>query len=200
MSYIGKQPRENITGIIALESQTASGTGSITFDGMDGTYIAYEFHFINLHPASDHVDFSFQVNGVDLSGFDEIITSSYVESYNREDAGNQALTYRDSKDQDQGVAYQSLTRETSNDSDSGVNGILTLYNPSSALYKHFAATTYDMQHQDSYDAYARSSYIAGYIEQTEAIDEIQFKFSSGNIDTGTIKMYGIKTGTLTEVS
>lgn len=200
MSYVGKQPRENITGIIALESQTASGTGSITFDGMDGTYIAYEFHFINLHPATDHVDFTFQVNGVDLSGFDETITSSYVEAYLREDDGNEALTYRTSKDQGQGTAYQPLTRETSNDGDSGVNGILTLYNPSSTLYKHFAATTNDMQNQDSYDAYARSSFIAGYIETTTPIDEIDFKFSSGNIDTGTIKMYGIKTGPLTEVS
>ena len=34
-------------------------------------------------------------------------------------------------------------------------------------------------------------YAAGYMNTTSAIDEIQFKMSSGNFD-GKIKMYGIK--------
>ena len=33
---------------------------------------------------------------------------------------------------------------------------------------------------------------AGYINTTNAINAIQFKMSSGNIDAGTIKLYGIK--------
>jgi hypothetical protein len=32
---------------------------------------------------------------------------------------------------------------------------------------------------------------AGYINTTAAIDEISFKFSAGNIDAGTIKMFGV---------
>ena len=35
-------------------------------------------------------------------------------------------------------------------------------------------------------------YIAGYFNTASAIDEIQFKMSSGNVDAGTIKLYGIK--------
>ena len=35
------------------------------------------------------------------------------------------------------------------------------------------------------------SFVAGYVNATAAIDEVQFKFSSGNIESGTIKMYGI---------
>ena len=38
----------------------------------------------------------------------------------------------------------------------------------------------------SVDAFA-----AGYINTTSAIDEISFKFDSGNIDDGTIKMFGV---------
>ena len=33
---------------------------------------------------------------------------------------------------------------------------------------------------------------AGYCNTTTAIDGVQFKMSSGNIDSGTIKLYGIK--------
>ena len=34
-------------------------------------------------------------------------------------------------------------------------------------------------------------YSAGYGNTTSAIDGVRFKMSSGNIDAGTIKMYGI---------
>jgi hypothetical protein len=34
--------------------------------------------------------------------------------------------------------------------------------------------------------------MAGYGNTTSAVNAIQFKMSSGNIDDGTIKMYGIK--------
>ena len=39
---------------------------------------------------------------------------------------------------------------------------------------------------------ADQAYIAGYINTTSAIDEISFKYSSGDIDSGTFKLYGIK--------
>ena len=38
---------------------------------------------------------------------------------------------------------------------------------------------------------AEDCFTAGYFNTTAAIDEIQFKFSSGNIDAGIIKMYGV---------
>ena len=39
--------------------------------------------------------------------------------------------------------------------------------------------------------YSEDSHIAGYCNVTAAIDGAQFKFSSGNIDSGTIKLYGV---------
>ena len=39
---------------------------------------------------------------------------------------------------------------------------------------------------------ATLSFVDGYCNVTAAIDAVQFKMNSGNIDTGTIKMYGIK--------
>ncbi len=35
-------------------------------------------------------------------------------------------------------------------------------------------------------------YYSGYCNTTTAIDGVQFAMSSGNIDAGTIKMYGVK--------
>ena len=35
------------------------------------------------------------------------------------------------------------------------------------------------------------TFVAGYMNTTSAVDAIQFKMSSGNIDAGTIKLYGV---------
>ena len=43
----------------------------------------------------------------------------------------------------------------------------------------------------AYGSYTVNMYNAGYINTTNAIDEISFKFDSGNIDAGTIYMYGV---------
>ena len=42
------------------------------------------------------------------------------------------------------------------------------------------------------DGTAKNSYISGYANTTSAVDAVQFAMSSGNIDSGTIKLYGIK--------
>jgi len=37
-----------------------------------------------------------------------------------------------------------------------------------------------------------NNFIAGYVNTTTALTRVQFKMSSGNIDSGKIKLYGIK--------
>ena len=63
-----------------------------------------------------------------------------------------------------------------------------MYAPSSTTYvKHFVSRI------NGYTAtnFSTDYYVAGYINTTSAIDEISFKFNSGNIDDGTIKMFGV---------
>jgi hypothetical protein len=36
-----------------------------------------------------------------------------------------------------------------------------------------------------------SNYVAGYFNTTSAVDAVQFKYASGNIDAGTISLYGL---------
>ena len=63
-----------------------------------------------------------------------------------------------------------------------------LYEPSSTTYvKHFLCTTVGVSHHD----YQRTMYVAGYGNTTSAVDAVQFSMSSGNIDAGTISLYGL---------
>ena len=60
-----------------IATQTASSSATISFtSGIDSTYKEYIFYFVNIHPATDNVYFSFQGNKAGGSGYNETITSS----------------------------------------------------------------------------------------------------------------------------
>ena len=87
----------------------------------------------------------------------------------------------------QGTSYQGIS-SVENDNQESCSGELWLFNPSSTTYvKHFVA-----RFQDIHSAVSMDTYTAGYFNTTSAIDEISFKCASGNIDSGTFKLYGIK--------
>mgnify|MGYP003125481229 CR=1 FL=1 len=174
---------------VLIATATASSSATLEFTlGLDSLYDVYEFHFVNMHPATDIVHFSFQVNAVGASGFNETITSSYFISYNRENDAGTNLAYETYYDQSQGTAYQIVAVGIGNDDDESTSGVLTLFAPSSTTFvKHFSCRKVHTQGS----GYEQDDFISGYINTTAAIDEISFKMSSGNIDAGQIKMYGI---------
>jgi len=175
-----------------ISSQTASASSSLSFtSGIDSTYDVYEFHFINIHPATQHVHWQFQANASGGSGFNETITSSHFIAYNNEAGTDTSLSYSASHDQAQGTAYQNMFYNLDYENDESCSGILTLYAPSSTTYvKHFVSRVQGNHHSSNY---SMESNVAGYINTTSAIDEIDFKFSSGNIDAGEVRMYGVAT-------
>ena len=178
-----------------IKTITASSDSTISFvDGssdvvLDSTYPIYMFTFNNIHPATNGVHFSFQGNAAGGSGFDETITSTAFFAQHREDDSSTSLDYRGDDDLAQSTSFQRLSESLGNANDESLSGTLQIFNPSSTTFvKHFIATiNYIHQSDRSYNFY-----IAGYFNTASAIDEIQFKMSSGNVDAGTIKLYGIK--------
>jgi len=177
-----------------IKSQTASSSSTISFVHgtsdvvLDGTYPIYLFKFINIHPATDNVDFMVLFRD-GSSAFDATVTSSSFDAYHNEADDGSGLAYNTGMDLAQATSGQKLIEDQGNDNDQCGSGILHLFNPSSTTFvKHFIARTRNTHHAN----YTADEFIAGYCNVTAAIDGIQFKFSSGNIDSGTIKLYGIK--------
>jgi len=172
-----------------LSTQTASASSSIDFtSGIDSTYDSYVFKFIDIHPATNDVNFTFQANAVGGTGYNETMTNTYFRAFHNEADSSASLSYDTSKDQAQGTAFQILLANLGGENDECGVGTLQIFNPSSTTFvKHFIST---MSNSHS-DSASRNEFIAGYFNTTSAIDEIQFKMSSGNIDAGTIKMYGV---------
>ena len=173
---------------VLLSTATASNDASIEFT-LPTAYKQVKFGFYNITPATDHTSLQFQVNASGQTGYNETITSTFFQAYHAEDDSATSLAYGTTHDQAQGTGYQTIADTIGNASDECTVGELSLFNPASTTYvKHFYGRT------NQYDSapYTVDSYPAGYINLTSALSEISFKMSSGNISSGTIKMWGIK--------
>jgi len=183
----------NATGagpMTLLETQTASSSATVSFtSNIDDTYKEYIFKFYDIHPATDDTDLQFQVDTGTNTNYNQTITSTMFRALNAEADDDASLSYTTAYDQAQGTAFQVLSGDVKADSDSSVSGSLTLFNPSSSTFvKHFISTTNAMW----YATYSIQTFVAGYINTTTALTRVQFKMDSGNIDSGTFKLYGIK--------
>ena len=177
-----------------IKKLTASGSSTIDFvDGsndvvLDDTYKEYLFTFKDIHPATDNVFLGHQadVDGQTTYGQTCTNTMFYARHYENDSLAN--VSVYSSDDQAQGTAVNKMV-QLGNDNDQAGSGYLHIFNPSSTTYvKHFMARASTYLNSD----YQSQKYHAGYFNTTSAIDEIQFKINSGNIDAGTIKLYGIK--------
>jgi hypothetical protein len=179
-------------GITLISSQTASASASISFtSGIDSTYKAYKFVFSNIHPSAlANLEFNATTDG---SNWNVVKTSTAFYVEHEEDGGSGAVGYS-GIDEAQATGFQQLTTGSnpSIDNDACIVGNLQIFNPSNTTFvKHFISRTTFYGENDA-DRSSNSGHVAGYFNTTSALTGFQFKMRSGNIDAGTIYLYGIK--------
>lgn len=179
-----------------IKTLTASADSTISFvDGassvvLDSTYPIYLFKFINIH-LSVEKEFRFNLSADTGSNYNVTKTSSNFRSYHFENDSAAAVAYEGAYDLAQGTGAQTFSQLIGTDNDSSGCGELYLFNPSS--------TTFVKHYMSKFTHYYTSAapgnivnYVAGYGNTTSAVDAIQFSSNTGNIASGTIKLYGIK--------
>ena len=178
-----------------IKEQTASSSATISFVNgtsdvvISSTYPIYLFKFINIHPSGDDVKLTFNLSADTGSNYNVTKTTTAFTANHAESDSSTDFIYNTSADLAQGTGFQRVAGSSGNDNDQCTTGELWLFSPSSTTYvKHF------MIRSSNYEAsnYAEDYLIAGYGNTTSAVDAVQFKYASGNIDAGTIKMYGVK--------
>ena len=180
----------SITGgaLTLISTSTASDSSSLSItSGIDSTYKEYIFKFINVHPATDNTHFTvnFRDGGTD---YDATKTTNCFRAQHTEDDGTTDLSYKAGLDLAQSTAFLDIVDNVGNANDEGSSGTLHLFDPSNTTFvKHFLITTSSSNYEDQ----IFNPHVAGYCNTTSAIDGVQFKMSSGNIDSGVIKMYGV---------
>ena len=180
----------SITGgaMTLISEQTASSSATISFtSGIDDTYDKYVFKFYDIHPATDGA--GFQVNFRDGgTAYDATKTTTVFRAIHNEAGDTNGLTYSDFMDQAQSTGIQAISTSLGADADQQLSGTMQLFSPASTTFvKHFMTDT----NMYSNSNFSVRYFVAGFCNVTAAIDGIQFSMSSGNIDSGVIKMYGV---------
>ena len=177
--------------MILLSTSTASSSSTIDFtSGIDSTYKVYVFKFIDIHQSNDGADFQFQVDTGTNTSYNQTITSSGMLAYQQEDGSAEAVgAHSGTAVLHQETGFQDLGRSLGNDNDQSLSGELYLYEPSgTATVKHF----FGLINEAANDNGTNQRTVTGYVNTTTAITRVRFQPDAGTIDSGTIKMYGIK--------
>jgi len=176
-----------------IKTYTASSDATLSFvegtDGVDFTaYDEFVFKFINMHPSNNTVGFGFNGSTDGGSNYNVTKTTTNFNAYHDEADNTTNLGYRTGEDLAQSTAFQNFQQNWGSDNDQAGSGTLHCFGLSDTTFvKHFIGRASNYHDGD----YAIDCYVAGYFNTTSAVDAIQFKMSSGNIDTGTISLYGI---------
>jgi len=180
--------------MIFIKKLTASSDSELSFvDGtddvvLDDTYKEYLFTFKNIHPATQSA-FLFNVSIDSGSNYNVAKTTTAFNLAHNEDDDRTNLGYESTYDLAQGTGFQILDQDSlGTDNDSNLSGYLRLFNPSSTTFvKHFMSETSN----NSGNVWGNRTMVAGYANTTSAVDAVQFKMDSDEIDAGDICLYGI---------
>ena len=196
-----KYNNNSISSVTALDSMASgslvllatntitSGVSSSSFtSNIDSTYDTYMFKFINIHPATNSAKFTFNLSVDGGSNYNVTKTTTMFRASHDEDDSGTSFGYVASQDLAQSTDFQAILQALGTNDDSSGSGELFLFSPSSTTFvKHFIARGGQMQENNK----SLDGYVAGYGNTTSAVNAVQFKMSSGNIDSGVIKMYGL---------
>ena len=184
------------TAMTHIKTLTASSSSTLSFVNgasdvvFDGTYPVYMFKLINLHPSASDAQTQFQVSTNTGSSYGVTITSNSFEAgHNGEGDDSSVLQYAGNDDLVQSTSFQPLTNtQYHSNADEAMSGTLHIFNPASTTFVKQFMSTCNRINNNNLGHHKHG----GIINTTSAVDAIQFKFAAGNIDSGSIKMYGIK--------
>ena len=181
-----------------IKKLTASSSGTLSFvDGgssvvLDDTYKEYIFTFKNIHISGNNENLQFNMSIDSGSNYNVTKTSTFFRAIQAENNSTNAVGYRTGEDLAQGTGFQDIAYGLDIDNDANGNGFLHLFNPSSTTFvKHFISHFNGSANDGGSNRYSTTYFGSGYGNTTSAVDAIQFKMSSGNIDAGDICLYGV---------
>jgi len=191
LSNITALPSAVPTGkMTLLSTATASNSASLSFNStyINSDYLIYKFEFINIHPITDNVQWMHNASTDNGSNYNLVKTNTVFEGEKAEGSDAPTLNYVTGHDIAQGTGNAKFTYNCGNDNDQSLSGEMFLFNPSSTVFvKHFITKVANSHNSN----YIKNTYTAGYYNTTSDIDALIFLYSSGNIGSGVIKLYGL---------
>ena len=170
--------------LVFLEEHTASASATLNFTScITSTYDEYQIEFVGIRPATDAVTLEMRMSTDGGSSYDSGANYGWSVWSWRAGAAIQTGT-------DTGATALRIGSNTISNSVSArvLNGTVKLYNPgSSSLYKEVNGNVSYYVSTATYNGFVlRGAYLS-----TTAVNAFQFYCSSGNIASGSIRVYGV---------
>ncbi len=163
------------------ETTVSTAVANVTLTGIDSTYDVYMVKFYNLGQVNDNTDVNIRFIN---SGGSAITASEY-------DTANMNLcadtTFR--KISGTNNAQGQIVEAGGNQANELSNGILYIYNASNS--SEFTFFTNETVHTNT-ATNLRGNQGGGVLTSAEAVTGVQVLIGSGNIDSGTFTLYGLK--------
>lgn len=176
--------------MLLLDSKSLSSDSTASFTtGINSTYKEYVIHYVTIHPGTDNANMSFQCSTDGGSNYNVTTTSTIFSAFHYEDdSGTPYVAVDASRDLAQSTSFSVVLDSIGADGDQSGSGYIHLLNPASATFvKHWwARGVTNTQNDGAIDVYS-----GGYFNTASAIDAIQCKLSTGDMDSGKIKLYGV---------
>jgi len=182
------------TPLVLISTFTSDGSdtnATFTSSHITSTYKEFLFVFNNIHPETNQKYLRFHPSIDNGSNYNLSLTSSAFSTYHREDGGGAGptLEYQTGFDTASGSTHY-ISADTGSNNDDGVSGIMKLYNPSSTTFaKNYF--THTVTSSGDGTQYAYDTYTSGYVNSTSAVNNVKFDFNSGEIQGGTIDLFGV---------
>ena len=169
-------------GLVFLNSQTASSSASVAFNStyITSTYEVYKIFATDIIAASDNVNFRVHYSDDNGSNYDKIFRMAV---FGFADTGSSVIYNQETSSS----GHTTLNAgRPGTDADEQTNMEFTLYKPSGGYgYAHY---TIALGQSNDYIGVQQGALRVG---ESEAINNIKFDFHSGNIASGTFRLYGV---------
>jgi hypothetical protein len=171
------------SALVFISSATASNSASITFTGLSSTYDVYMVEIINA-VASTNAYLYLRSSSNNGSSYD---SSGYMYT----SIGSQSSNGNTNNDSSYGTtSFVNVTNNggpiSTTASEGGMSGFVHVMHPAASNYTFFKVS------ETHYGGSGQiTGFGAGVRTSTTPVNAIQFYFSSGNIASGTFRLYGI---------
>lgn len=190
LSSVTSLPAAISTGsLVKLATQTLSGDSSVSFDGyFSSTYKDYIVRFQDFKPSTNNSNFYFRARQSNA----DVTSSSYGTANLR--------VFRDDNTSDgSSVAGMNSTFAdllynigVNNGSEGGLSGDLIIHNPLETSNYKYIRVNYIFTQGDDTSKTISGITLVRFTANTNALSGFTLYFSVGNISSGTIQLYGVK--------
>lgn len=169
---------------VLISTATASASSAINFTGLSSTYYAYKIVITNLVPATDNTSLYFLTSTNGGSSYDAGASDyAWVRRVNALTTTTSISSTGDDAD-----AQIVIVNAVGNSTNETLNAEVVLFNPSGTTFFRIA-TTVIYKASDAVEYFVQT---AGVRASAADVDAVRFIMNSGNITSGTFKLYGLK--------